>query len=94
MQVPGLVEKRPNLIIGDMVYLRQAYIYFAVWLSPQPAVSANMRCCMHALRVCITQGSHHLPTSLAAGAQTGQPLHQQTYCKADMLIAHLASWPA
>ena len=24
LQVPGLVEKRPNLIIGDVVYLRQA----------------------------------------------------------------------
>ena len=23
VQVPGLVEKRPNVIIGDIVYLRQ-----------------------------------------------------------------------
>lgn len=26
LQVPGLVEKRPNLIIGDVVYLRQTSI--------------------------------------------------------------------
>lgn len=39
LQVPGLVEKRPNLIIGDVVYLRQAShknpflsgLYFFAW---------------------------------------------------------------
>ena len=69
LQVPGLVEKRPNLIIGDVVYLRQAFMSrnhqwclcpFNVASGHSCFVQASALCIRHVLCTLCCNASYHM----------------------------------